>query len=69
MLDSDLAGLYEVPIARLNEQVKRNLNRFPREFAVPLSQDEFDSLISQFATSKTGRRGRGKLPWTFTEKE
>ena len=67
MLDSDLAALYEVPTARLNEQVKRNLTRFPQEFAFQLSQEEFDSLISQFATSKTGRGGRRKLPWAFTE--
>jgi len=67
MLDSDLAELYGVSTSRLNEQVKRNLNRFPEDFAFQLTKDEFDFLISQNATSNTGRGGRRKLPWTFTE--
>lgn len=64
MLDRDLASLYEVETRRLNEQVKRNLNRFPEDFMFQLSQNEFASLISQFATSKGGTR---KLPYAFTE--
>ena len=67
MLDSDLAELYEVPTSRLNEQVKRNSNRFPKEFAFQISQEEFDALISQIAISNSGRGGRRKLPWVFTE--
>jgi len=67
MLDSDLAELYGVPTSRLNEQVKRNINRFPHEFAFQISQDEFDALMSQIAISNSGRGGRRKLPWVFTE--
>lgn len=67
MLNSDLAQLYGVSTSRLNEQLTRNLDRFPDDFAFRLTQEEFHSLISQFATSKTGRGGRRKLPWVFTE--
>ncbi|MGE3242677.1 MAG: ORF6N domain-containing protein [Pirellulales bacterium] len=67
MLDSDLARLYGVTTRRLNEQVARNLDRFPDDFAFSLTQQEFMSLMSQNATSKRGRGGRRKLPWVFTE--
>ena len=67
ILDSDLARLYGVTTARLNEQVKRNPDRFPPDFMFPLSRQEFAALISQNATSKTGRGGRRKLPMVFTE--
>jgi len=67
MLDSDLAKLYGVPTHRLNEQVQRNLERFPPDFAYQLTQQEFSNLISQNAISKPGRGGRRKLPWVFTE--
>jgi len=67
ILDSDLARLYGVTTARLNEQVKRNLDRFPLDFMFQLTKDEWVSLISQIATSKSGRGGRRKLPSAFTE--
>lgn len=69
MLDSDLAGLYSVPTGRLNEQVKRNIERFPNDFAFQLTGAEFDSLRSQIATLKDGGRGRHRkyLPYVFTE--
>ncbi len=67
MLDSDLAALYGVTTRRLNEQVSRNRERFPEDFAFQLTQQELTSLMSQFATSKTGRGGRRKRPWVFTE--
>ncbi len=68
MLDSDLAALYGVTIKRLNEQVRRNLKRFPRDFMYQLAQEEFDSLRSHFATIKTGRgKHRKYLPYAFTE--
>lgn len=67
MLDSDLAALYGLTTARLNEQVKRNLARFPPDFMFHLSRHEVTSLISQFAISKPGRGGRQKLPYAFTE--
>jgi hypothetical protein len=67
ILDSDLARLYGVTTARLNEQVKRNLDRFPLDFMFHLTKEEWESLISQVATSKSGRGGRRKLPSAFTE--
>lgn len=67
LLDSDLAKLYGVTTTRLNEQVKRNLDRFPADFMFRLTQEEWDVLISQIATSKGGRGGRRKLPYAFTE--
>ena len=50
MIDYDLAVLYDVPVKRLNEQVKRNLERFPDDFMFQLTKNEAN-LISQFATS------------------
>ena len=44
MLDSDLAMLYGVTTSRLNEQVKRNINRFPEDFMFQLSKDEWSTL-------------------------
>jgi len=67
MLDSDLARLYGVPTKRLNEQVRRNLERFPPDFMFQLSVEEASALRSQFATSKLGRGGRRYLPYAFTE--
>ncbi len=67
MLDADLAQLYEVPKKRLNEQVRRNLKRFPEDFMFQLTADEADALRSQIATSKKGRGGRRYLPYVFTE--
>ncbi len=65
MLDHDLAALYNVPTHRLNEQVKRNLRRFPKDFMFQLTRKEFELLISQFAISRWG--GRRTLPYAFTE--
>jgi len=67
MLDSDLAQIYEVETRVLNQAVNRNLGRFPKDFVFQLSRNEFNSLISQTVTSKTGRGGRRKLPYAFTE--
>jgi hypothetical protein len=67
MLDSDLAKVFGVSTMRLNEQFKRNIGRFPADFAFQLTRQEFATLISQFAISKGGRGGRRKLPWVFTE--
>jgi len=67
MLDSDLAVIYGVTTSRLNEQVKRNIARFPDDFMFQLTQEESVRLISQIATSNTGRGGRRKLPYAFTE--
>jgi hypothetical protein len=68
ILDSDLAALYDVPVKRLNEQVKRNIDRFPDDFAFTLTEDEHEALRSQFATLKGGRGEHRKyLPRAFTE--
>ena len=68
MLDSDLAEIYGVETKRLNEQVKRNIERFPEEFMFQLSAEEFEVLRSQIATSKKETRGgRQYLPFVFTE--
>lgn len=65
MLDRDLAEMYGVETRRLNEQVKRNSKRFPKDFMFTLTQKELDNLMSQFATSSWG--GIRKLPNAFTE--
>lgn len=65
MLDSDLAELYGVETKRINEQVKRNNDRFPQDFMFQLTLKEFDDLKSQIATSSWG--GRRTLPYAFTE--
>ncbi len=67
MLDSDLAELYGIPTKRLNEQVARNADRFPGDFAFQLTEQEFANLRSQIATSKSGGGGRRYLPTVFTE--
>jgi hypothetical protein len=67
MLDADLAELYSVTTKRLNEQVKRNQDRFPEDFMFQLTEAESQSLRSQFATSKPARGGRRYLPYVFTE--
>jgi hypothetical protein len=67
ILDRELAAIYGVSTGRLNEAVKRNIERFPEDFMLRLSAGEHAALISQIATSKPGRGGRRKLPWAFTE--
>ena len=68
MLDSDLAGLYQVETFNLNRAVKRNLDRFPEDFMFQLSQEEAESLRFQIGMSKPeGRGGRRYLPYAFTE--
>jgi hypothetical protein len=69
MLDGDLADLYGVPTKRLNEQVRRNLGRFPPDFMFQLSAEEASALRSQNATSEPGRGGRRYLPYAFTERD
>lgn len=67
MLDSDLAELYQVPTKRLNEQVERNLDRFPNDFSFLLNPQEVAILKSQIATSSSGYGGRRKPNRVFTE--
>jgi hypothetical protein len=56
-----------VSTGRLNEQVRRNIERFPDDFMFQLTGEEAESLRSQFATSKEGRGGRRYNPYVFTE--
>jgi len=65
MLDEDLAQLYQVTTGRLNEQVKRNSNRFPEDFMFRLNKEEFENLKSQNAIAGWG--GRRTAPYAFTE--
>ena len=68
MLDHDLAALYGVPTKRLNEQVQRNIARFPEDFMFRLTSDEAEASRSQIATLKSGRgQHRKYLPYAFTE--
>ena len=73
MLDRDLAELYGVETRRLNEQVKRNIERFPKEFMFQITRDELNSVMSQIATSPESNifagqsGGTRKLPFAFTE--
>jgi hypothetical protein len=65
MLDSDLAELYQVETKQLKRQVRRNIDRFPKDFMFELSKEELDSLRSQFGTSSWG--GVRYVPMAFTE--
>ena len=67
MLDSDVARLYHYETRRINETVKRNIERFPIEFCFQLTSQEYEVLKSQIATSNI-RGGKQKLPYVFTEK-
>jgi hypothetical protein len=67
LLDSELAALYGVTTARLNQQVRRNLERFPGDFMFQVTADERGALMLQIATSKPSRGGRRKPPLVFTE--
>jgi len=65
MMDDDLAKLYGVPTKRLNEQVKRNLSRFPDDFMFTLTDAEVTAMRSQNATAS--RRNVRHVPHAFTE--
>lgn len=67
ILDSDLARVYGVTTARLNQQVRRNIERFPEDFVFQLTKQEFENLMLQIATSRSGYGGRRKVPFAFTE--
>ena len=67
MLDRDIAMLYNVETKRLNEQVRRNMERFPKDFMFQLNQEEFENWKSQIATSNSIIMGARKKPYAFTE--
>jgi hypothetical protein len=67
MFDRDLAKLYGVETRRLNEQVKRNRERFPKKFMFQLTRGELDEWMSQIAISNKEKMGIRKMPYVFTE--
>ena len=67
ILDMDLAELYGVPVRQLNQQIKRNADRFPSDFLFRLSRSEYENLRSQFVISSSSYGGRRYLPYAFTE--
>ena len=73
IIDEDLARIYGVETRRLNEQVKRNAERFPEDFMFQLTKEEYEGLLqatdlkSQIAISSYGHGGRRKTPYAFTE--
>ncbi len=67
MLDSDLAELYQVETKVLNQQVKRNLKRFPEDFMFQLTENEWDIMRSQFVTASQNKRNINAAPYVFTE--
>jgi hypothetical protein len=79
ILDSDLASIYGVPTKRLNEQVRRNRERFPEDFCFRLGLEEVDAILSQTATARddalgirsqiatASKRNVRFLPYAFTE--
>ena len=70
MLDFDLAELYGVETRVLNQAVKRNIDRFPDDFMIRISRDEYSSLRSQFVTLETGRGKYSKyLPYVLLNRD
>jgi hypothetical protein len=67
MLDTDLAELYEIKTGRMNEQVKRNLDRFPSDFMFQLTEDEFEALRKVADPNGEKWGGRRYVPFVFTE--
>jgi hypothetical protein len=67
ILDADLAALYGVPVKVLNQQIKRNRDRFPSDFVFHLTAKEHEILRSQFVTSRSTHGGRRYSPYAFTE--
>jgi len=78
MLDRDLASLYEIETRLLNQAVRRNIRRFPKDFMFKLTREEFEDLRLQFETSNNsplrsqiviskGKGGTRYLPYAFTE--
>lgn len=73
MIDSDLADIYGYELKAMNQQVRRNIDRFPEDFMFQVTRDEVDLVKSQFVTSRENTffsgqgGGRRKLPYAFTE--
>ena len=67
MLDSDVAYFYEIETRKLNQQMKRNIERFPKDFCFQLNSKEFTFLKSQNVTSSSSWGGTRKMPYVYTE--
>jgi hypothetical protein len=67
LLDKDVASLYEIEPKKLRQQIKRNLEKFPKDYAYQISNEEFDLMVSQNVTPSKKQYG-GSNPWVFTEK-
>lgn len=67
MLDSDIASFFGIEVRRINEQMKRNVSRFPEDFCFQINSIEFKTLRSQNATFNYSTRGRKFLPFVYTE--
>ena len=67
LLDKDVAELYDIEPKKLRQQLKRNLDKFPKDYAYQVSDDMFDLMVSQNVTPSKQSFG-GALPWVFTEK-
>jgi hypothetical protein len=67
LLDKDIADLYEIEPKRLKEQLKRNIEKFPIDYAYQISDEELELMVSQNATPSKKQYG-GSNPWVFTEK-
>jgi phage regulator Rha-like protein len=67
LLDKDVASLYDIEPKKLRQQIKRNIEKFPRDYAYQLSEDELDTMVSQNVTPSKQIFG-GSLPYVFTEK-
>jgi len=67
LLDKDVAILYEIEPKKLRQQVKRNINKFPSDYAYQLSENDLDIMVSQNVTPSKQHFG-GSLPYVFTEK-
>ena len=67
MLDFDLAMLYEVETRSLNQSVKRNIKRFPKDFMFQLTEKEWEFISSQFVMTSRMKRPKSALPFAFTE--
>src|SRR4030065_1963290 len=66
MLDAHLAELYGVEVKQLKRQVRRNIDRFPADFMIQFSKEEYESLRRHFGTLKRGEHSK-YLPYAFTE--
>lgn len=67
MLDFDLAEMYEVETRVLNQAVKRNIERFPKDFMFQLTKEEWENMSSQFVMTSRSKRPKTAMPLVFTE--